>query len=132
MPSYSRVANGNISPSRFVKQDTTVVGKVLQTSATTDPVYGISQPGTRNPPYPLLDDGFAAIAGENLFIYGPPDKDVMLELGGTVTQGDSLTSDSSGRGITTTSTGNFIGAIAMANGTIGQLIPVECVPSTKY
>jgi hypothetical protein len=73
MSAHSRQANGNIAPSRFVKLDTSADGKVLQcgASATIMP-YGISGPGTRNPPYSSLDDGYHAIAGENCLIYGTP------------------------------------------------------------
>ena len=131
MPSYSKTANGNIAPSRFVILDTTNFGNVTQCALNGIP-YGVSQPGTRNAPYPGLDDGYAAIAGDHLFIYGPPDKDIMLELGGTVAIGDHLESDSSGRGVTTTTTGQWIGAIAQAPGTIGQLIPVQLVAPAQY
>ena len=62
----SRVANGNIAPCRAVKLDsTTAGGKVLQCGAG-DKAFGISQPESRNPPYSTLDDGYCAIAGENL------------------------------------------------------------------
>ncbi len=131
MPSYTKVANGNVAPSRFVKLDTTTEGRVLQATAG-DKIYGISQQGTRNTPYGALDDGFAAIAGENLNIYGPPEKDVLLELGGTVTRGDSLKSDANGKGVTTTSTGDWIGAIALDSGATGDLIPIQTIPPTQY
>lgn len=131
MPCFSRVANGNITPSSFVKLDTTTEGRVLQCGAG-NKIYGIAQPGTRMTPLAGLDDGNAAIAGENLMIYGPPEKDVMLTLGGTVTRGDSLKSDGSGFGITTTSTGDWIGAIALDSGVANDIIPVQVIPPTQY
>lgn len=133
MPSYSKCANGNIAPSRFVKIDTTagVKDRVLQATAG-DKIYGISFVGTRNAPYAPLDDGYIAIAGEFLSIYGPSAKDVRLELGGTVTQGDSLKSDANGKGVTTTSTGDWIGAIAMDAGVSGDVIRVQVIPPTQY
>src|SRR5262245_35890162 len=128
--SYTKVANGNIPPSRFVKLDTTAEGRVLLCGAG-ERVYGVSQPGTRNAPYSSLDDGFAAIAGENLQIYGPGDKDIPLELGGTVTIGARLKSDVSGRAVATTTNLDEYGAIAMASGTSNQLIPVQVVEPTQ-
>lgn len=131
MPSYTRVANGNISPCRFVTQDTSNVGKVTQATAGQQ-VYGISQEGTRRVPGDIgLDDGFCAIAGENLNIYGPPAKDVLLKLGGTVTIGDRLKSDGSGQGVSTTTPADEVGAIALQSGVSGDLVRVQCV-NFKY
>jgi len=125
--SFTRVANGNIAPSRFVKIDTTAEGKVLQAGAG-DKTYGVSEPGVRNVPYGALDDGFAAIAGENLRIFGPgPDKDIPLELGGTVTQGDRLKSDANGKGVVTVTNLDEWGAVAMKSGVSGEIIPVQPV-----
>ena len=56
-------------------------------------------------------DNGAALIGEDLDIYGPPDKDILLIIGGTVTTGDSLKSDANGQGVTTTSTGDWVGAL---------------------
>src|SRR5262245_23824674 len=121
--SATKVANGNIGASRFVKQDTTAGVKdgVLQAAAGNQ-LFGISKPRVRNAPLAPLDDGFAAIAGENLMIYTFPDKDVLLELGGTVAVGDRLKSDVNGCGVVTTSTGDEIGARAEQAGAIGDLI----------
>lgn len=133
MPSFTRTANGDIYPMRFVKQDTTAGNnfKVLQATAG-DKTYGISQEGQRRIDYVAGTDSRAAAAGEDLNIHGPPEKDVLLILGGTVTTGDSLKSDASGQGVTTTNTGDFIGAIAMASGTSGQAIPVQVIFPTQY
>lgn len=131
MPSFSKIANGSISPSRFVSLDTTNNGQVIQTvggsnSTVGVAIYGISQAGTREPPYGALDDGYAAIAGENLMIYGPgSDKDVFLELGATVSPGDTLCADSSGRGVKVTADVTWVGAIAQQGGILGQLIKVQ-------
>lgn len=130
MPSYTKVANGNISPSRFV-----ILGsgdKVTQASAATTRLYGISGMGTRNTPLSPLDDGYHAIADENCMIYGPPEKDVILELGGTVTAGASLTSDASGKGVATTAGTDFVGAVAMEAGVSGDLIRVQVVAGNLY
>lgn len=131
MPSYSRVANGNIKPYRFVKQDTTAVGRVLQCTGNTDSIFGVSQEGTHLLPGDLgIDDGFAAVAGENLNVYGPPAKDIILCIGGTVTQGDRLTSEADGRGVSTTTTGQEWGAVALMSGVSGDLIRAQLVKSS--
>src|ERR1700693_1900180 len=129
MPSYSKVANGTITPSTLVKLDTTADGKVIQCTGSDTP-YGISQPGTRQPPYSGLDDGNAALIGETLMIYGPPMKDVLLQLGaasGAVTSGIRLKPDSSGLGIPTSADGDIFGAISDGSGNAGDLIPVIVV-----
>jgi hypothetical protein len=118
------VANGNITPSSFVKLDTTAVGKLL-ICGSDDPVYGVSQEGTRNPPYTGLDDGYAAIAGENCRVYLEPEE-CWLRIGsGGCTAGDMLNSDASGYGVTTTTETHNAGALALETGLEGQLIRVR-------
>jgi hypothetical protein len=137
MPSFTRTAGGDIYPMRFVTIDLTVANsfRVVQATAGSgshgDPPYGISQRGQRRIDY-VSSDGKAAILGEDLQIYGPPDKDVLLMVNGTVTQGDMLKSDSTGMGVSTTTAADWIGAIAMANGVAGQAIPVQCVGPHLY
>ena len=92
------VAGGNISPSRFLIRSTTEDNKYLQASSTSVAIAGISQPGTRNTPYSSLDDGYAAIAGENLHVFqAGKDNEAPLEYGRTVAAGALLSTDSSGR-----------------------------------
>ena len=133
MSSGTKVANGNIAPSRFVKQDTTagVKDRVLQAGAG-DIIYGVSGKGVRNAPWSALDDGYIAIAGENVMCYVFPEKDCVLELGGTVTQGDRLKSDSSGKGVVTTTTGQEVGARAEQSGASGDLIRVTLISPTQF
>lgn len=129
----TKMANGNIAPSRFVKQDTTAEGKVLQ-CGNTEKMFGISHEGKRNPPLTGLDDGYAAIAGEGLPVYCWHDTDeCWLELGGTVAVDDRLGSDASGMGVTTTSDNAWVGAVALQGGVSGQLIKVKPVsPGQRY
>jgi hypothetical protein len=122
----SFVANGNIAPSRFVKLDSSAVGKVLAATAVTDPIIGISGQGTRNTPYSTLDDGYHAIAGENCRVYGD-NEECWLECGGTITVGDKITPSTGGVGITTTTTQDRYGAIALQSGITGKLIKVKVV-----
>lgn len=123
----SKVAAGNIAPSIFVKEDT-ADGKVLASGAG-EIIYGISQEGSRNAPLTGRDDGYCAIAGENLRVYkNPEDKDCFLTVGGTVAPGDKLKADASGFGVATTSANDNIGAVAEENGTVGMLIRVMPLP----
>lgn len=117
-------AGGSITPSSFVVRSTTADAQFLLASGTSTPIAGISGIGTRYPPYSSLNDGNIAIAGENFKVFAPPEKEAALQLGGTVTAGDLLTSDSSGHGITA-STGNQVGARALESGVSGQIISVQ-------
>ncbi len=130
-PSYSKVAGGSIHPARFVVLSTTD-DKVLEASTTSVPFYGVSGRGTRRPPLVGLDDVFHAVATETCLVYGPGDKDCVIELGGTVTAGDRLTATMGGTAITTTTTGQFIGAVAMEAGVTGDLIRVQPLDSYEY
>lgn len=141
--SESRVSNGNIAPSRFVMFDATspVGGRVIQsddgTIAGISPaggkIFGISQTGTRNAPYPALDDGFAAIAGENLLVYTFSDKEAWLQIGtGGCNAGDYLKSAADGTGIVTTTTGDNVGARAKQSGLAGDLVPVDLLSPVPY
>lgn len=138
MPSFTKVANGNVSPSRFVKLDTTtgVKDRVVQATdgaaSAGDPIYGISGAGVRNAPLAGWDDGYHAIAGENCMVWGMPEKDVFLELGGTVTVGAFLKSDANGKGVATTTTGDNVGARASEAGVSGDLIRVQLISPALY
>lgn len=121
--SYSKIAGGNIAPSRFVKLDTTV-GQAVQCGAG-EAIFGISQPSTRRLALSGWDDGYAAISGENINIIGPGDDEAHLELGGTVTHGQYIKSDADGKGVAGTSDKDNIGAQALESGTSGKLIRVK-------
>jgi hypothetical protein len=126
---FPSVANGNITPARFVKVDTTTDNHVLQCGAN-EKCVGISQKGQRSAPYPGLQDGYAAIAGESLQVWSL-DETAPLEYGGTVAAGDYLESDASGRGVACTVDGHYYGAIAGQAGVIGQVCEVLVVLGQK-
>jgi hypothetical protein len=110
--SQTKVASGNIKPSRFVKIVSQTDGQVAQAGAG-NRTFGISQEGTRNTPLAGFDDGYAAIANENLHIYTPGDVDVLLMIGsGGCAPGDRLKAGSDGEGIVTTTNLDEVGAIA--------------------
>lgn len=131
------VANGNISPSRACVIDTAYTGagrRVIQDGTGGLRVFGVSQKGTRYAGGTPADDGFAAIAGEDIMLHQPSDLSPIcgLELGGTVAAGDSLKSDSSGRGVTTTTAGDFVFAIALQGGVTGDVIDVRLQAAGDY
>jgi hypothetical protein len=71
-PVGSYQANGNIHPSVAVKLDTSASpqgGYVLEAGSGDKPI-GISQEWQHNPPYPALQDGYAAVATESIRVYG--------------------------------------------------------------
>ena len=127
------VANGNITPSRFVKIDTTYTqgNRIIQCTATTDLPIGISQPGSiyaaGTPAY--TGNAYAAVAGDDCMVFQPTET-AKLELGGTVTVGAYLQTDTSGRGVAQTS--NIVSAIAMQAGILGDIIPVYVIPTIAY
>lgn len=139
MAHYSRMANGNISPNRFVKLDTTTTGRVLQCGAG-DPIWGVSEKGTRLPPLSdgniNLDDGFAAIAGWPLGVYGPGDlegTEILVKAGGTIAIGDRLKSDASGQAVTASTPGDQYGAKALRSAVSGELVAVQLLfPAQVY
>ncbi len=117
-------ATGNVKPLRFLIVSTTTDNQVTQASAATAGLIGISGPGTRYPPWSALDDGYHAIAGENVEVFKAPMKEAYLQLGATVAAGALLTADSDGAG-TTATTGNYVGARALQAGVAGQSILVQ-------
>lgn len=126
--SFTKVANGNIAPSRFVKLDASATGRVLQAGANVA-VFGISQPQTRriaiSGAISGTDDGYAAVADEMLNVIGPGDDEALLELGGTVAHGDPIKSDADGKGVKADTDKDHVGAIALSDGTSGKLIKVK-------
>lgn len=120
--SFSKIANGNIAPCRFVRLDTSNEGRVVQSGAGED-IWGISQPYERR--HTLLSDGYAAIAGENVNVIGPGDDEALLDLGGTVSVGDYLKADANGKGVVGSTDKDKTGAVALTAGVSGDRIKVK-------
>lgn len=107
----SFMANGNIRPSRFVKQDTTANFKVLEADAN-ERTIGVSNEATREAPI-SGSSTYAAIAGQELGVYGPGDE-CYLEIGsGGCVAGDLLTPDADGKGVINTTDKRWYGARAL-------------------
>lgn len=134
---FGFVANGNITPSRFVTPSS--LDRTVVQSGSGDKPIGISGKWTHNVPGTIggvaVDDGYCAISGMSLTVFDQADsehgQDIWLECGATVSYGDYLKPDSSGRGITAGSDGDFYGARALSAGTVGQLIKVQVIMGSR-
>jgi hypothetical protein len=127
--SRGAVASGNITPSTVLILDTSkTANQVLQaSSATANPLYGIAQAGTRNAPFGVLNDGFAAIAGGTLNVFTAPDTCQVLT-GAAFNAGVMLTTDSSGRAVAATAGQYCIGESIDASPGLGYLVEVKIMP----
>jgi hypothetical protein len=121
--SMTRVAGGNITPCTFLTIDTST-GKVTTTGANGD-IFGIATQLTRRTALSGWDDGYAAIDGEEVEIFCPPDDSALLAIAGTITPGQLIKSDASGKGVAATADKDRAGARAMVGGVSGDLIRVR-------
>lgn len=127
------IANGNILPSSFVKIDTTqAMPSVVQATANTDILIGISKEAAKDPPIPqVTGTQYAAAAGENCRVYQVGD-DCLLTVGaGGLTAGDRVTADASGYGVTASGTA-VVGAIALMTAPAGALCRVRVTDPYKF
>lgn len=123
------VAAGNILPSSIVIIDTALgANQVLQaTSATAGPLYGVAQAGTHNTPLAGLDDGFAAVAGDNVTVFTASDL-CQVVIGAAVLAGQLLTTNGSGQAIPANATDYVVGQAIDAGTTAGQFIQMRVMP----
>lgn len=126
-PSIQLRAGGNITPFRIVKIGTTQDSEALISASATSPNIGIAHGGTRRAPGTGDDDGFAAIDGENIPIWGTGCIG-LVQLVGTSARGDAITSDASGLGTTTTTEGDCIVGWALQSGVAGDVVRVLVNP----
>lgn len=122
--SRSMMANGNITPYRAVMIDTSTNFRAIVATAGAECI-GIAQKGERRDP--SNSDGYAAIAGEPILVWGDGAKDVPAQLGGPVNPGDRLKATTGGKLIATTADGDEYVAIARQSGTTDDLIAVDVV-----
>lgn len=110
----SYVASAAISPFRIVKLGA-ADGQVTSGAAATDLLIGVC-----NEVGPAINERCDVIHSGIAFV----------EAGAAVTRGSSITSDASGRGIATTTTGNRVIGLALeAAGAAGDVIRVLIAPS---
>lgn len=116
-------AGGNINPSSFVKVDTSADNQCLQAGAG-EHAIAISQAGTKDAPGITGATAYAAQSGDNIEVFGQGELCNLLAGTGGFVRGDFLKSDANGAGVTTTSSGDFVGAYALesaAAGTLGRV-----------
>lgn len=123
------VANGNVPPRRFIIGVTGAGNgqRAVIAGGSTACYFGISSDFTRYPPGSPSDDGYQAIAGENL-AYAGPGQITNVDIGSTdITNcGLPIKSDSSGKAtpmLTTGTTAEWVGALPMRTGVAGEVIP---------
>ena len=129
--SYSAVAGGTIAPCRFVTMSESSGEPVVAHSAAGENPWGISPKGTRRMALSGWDDGYAAIAGETMAVFGPGDDEALLEIGGTITSGMEIKATTDGKGIEADTDKDPVGAIALEGGASGDLIKVKPVRYDK-
>lgn len=108
------VAGGDIYPCRFIKQSNTAPFTVVQASASTDVIIGISAEGTTLVPidgYTNASSVFAATEGLPVPYWGEHDE-CLLEMAETCDPGDLLTADAEGKGVVASGT-EKVGARAL-------------------
>src|SRR5262245_18371811 len=122
--SFSKLAGGNIHPSRFVKLHTD--GTVVECAAGAD-IWATSQPNTDRLAGPIgVDDGLAGrLGGPPVNIFGPGDDEAPLELGGGVLPGQRIKSGAAGVGVVATLDKDKTGAICVRGGSSGDIVPVK-------
>lgn len=132
---FKWVAGGNITPSRFVAQNTSYDSTVDNASSANQRCLGVSQTGTRKAPGTGADDGYAAVAGEPVQVYMPGEV-APLQIGsGGVTRGQLIKTDASGNGVAAATTGQnlqWVHAQALESGASGEIINVLVLPPTPY
>lgn len=134
MPGQTLIAGGTIQPHRFVQLDPNNAYTALQASAGA-PIMGIAAECTDRAPIP--ENGTtapAAVSGDPFRHYGVGEI-APLEVGGDVSPGDKLRSDTDGKGVVVdTSSGGDqnVGAVALEAGAAGNIIKVTVFPQTWY
>ncbi len=131
----SFVASGSLYPGTIVKLDTTSgnTGKVLQAGAG-DNCVGVTALGKRNAPLAGLDDGYAAIAGENVRVYTSSDPEDMpvVQVDAAYAQGTKIKPGTNGIGTSAASDGDiYIGELAEASSAANQYVQIR-VTGPKY
>lgn len=112
-PGVATIAGGDITEKRFVKLNGTD-NTVVQAGAG-EHVFGVAGQGTRNAPYSTLNDGFIAISGEPVKVFGTGEI-CPLVVGAAVNAGDRLKSDANGKGIPVAAALDEFGAVALQDG----------------
>jgi hypothetical protein len=124
--SRSYRALGDIGTCRFVTQSASYDDAITESNSGDQPI-GVSGKDTRTPPYSGLDDGLHAVSGEAALVYTAGDE-ALLDLGGTVTAGDYVKPDNSGKGVTASTDKDKVCVKALESGVDGERIRVIVLP----
>lgn len=119
LESVTYVASGNVAPMRFVGLVSGSDYKVFQATGSTIALAGISGMDVQS-----FDATNHATDGKTCRVYGVGEV-ALLELGGTVSAGNYLTSDSNGKGVavsTTATARGEVGGFALRSGQSGEYI----------
>lgn len=121
---FGLIAGGDINPSRFIVINDDY--EVVEGAAATDVLFGVSHDSAKDAPIDgLQSNTLHAEEGDHVSYYKLGDS-CLLEAGDAISAGAVLTSDASGRGVTASAAGSWIGAIALeAAGAAGELIRVQ-------
>ena len=119
-------ASADIRPSRFVKRSGAYTAAECGAG---EVMVGVSAEGSNYPPIGSQAE-LAAANGDPVSIIWvgdgqQDDRPILLTIGGSVTQGDRLKSDSQGRGVAATTNNDVYGAIALQSGSSGESIQVR-------
>lgn len=130
MSGVNYTANGTIQPSRFVIIDPSTSDRVVQASATSNyPLAGISQEWSAAAPINNASAA-AAVAGDQIAVYGPTDVCFLQATSAGWTAGDLLTSDQVGQGVKATGT-QYYGAVAISTLSSAGLGRVQVIPFVR-
>lgn len=125
------VADGAIGVSRFVKVST-AKDKTVSQCGTNSLVFGVSQTGTKNPPGVTgSGTGASDTDGDMIEVYLPGEVAPLIAGSGGWTAGQYLKSDSDGKGVAITATGQNVqevGAIALEACAAGEVGDVFICP----
>lgn len=117
----SKLAGGDISPSRIVVGDTTDDYQVIQaTNATVRPV-GVSGENTRFAPNSPWDDGFHAQDGDEAKVYQNGQICLVKVGSGGIANEERVKSDGTGQAIGSVADGEFFVGIAQQTAVEGDL-----------
>ncbi len=123
--SFSGRGGAPIFPARFVKRTASSGESIITQCGSNEAPWGVGPRSTRRMALAGWDDGYAAVSGDDVNVFGPGDDVAYLELGGTVSSGASIKSDADGKGVAATTDKDRVGAIALDSGVAGDLIRVK-------
>lgn len=120
----------NVSTAGVIEGGALAIGKVVKKGAASDGVVvasdatnflGILSGGDFNTVYPIGEHAPVVLSGRTMGL-----------VGGTVVPGDELVADGSGDLVATASIGNYVVAIALEPGVVGDLVNVHVVRYNRH